>query len=142
MPIRIAAVIIAIAVSSGPLSARRVDRAHPAPAGRSATAAATLGNLPVAFVENRGQTDSAVRYYARGSRYAFYLTRDAVILSFLNEAVTEGHTLALRFPGSNPAHTVEGHERASGEVNYLRGNKRKSCTLTLASSSAVTANVQ
>lgn len=106
MSFRIALVILAIAVSSGPLSARRVDRAYHASAGRVATAADTFRNLPVAFVENRGQADSAVRYYAQGSRYAFYLTRDAVILSFLNDAGSEGHTVALRFPGSNPAPTV------------------------------------
>jgi len=120
MSIRIALVILAIAASSGSTSARRVDRAHHTPDGRAVTTADTLSRLPVAFVENRGQIDSTVRYYARGSRYGFYLTRDAVILSFLNEAVSDGHTLALRFPGSNPAHTIEGHERAGGEVNYLR----------------------
>src|SRR3984893_4108216 len=29
-------------------------------------------NLPLTFVENRGQTDSRVRYSAQGSGYAFY----------------------------------------------------------------------
>jgi hypothetical protein len=37
--------------------------------------------LPVTFVENRGQTDKRVRYYAQGPRYAFYLTPDQVVLS-------------------------------------------------------------
>ena len=38
--------------------------------------------LPLAFVENRGQTDARVRYYAQGPRYAFYLTGEKVVLSF------------------------------------------------------------
>src|SRR4029077_1428539 len=29
--------------------------------------------LPLAFVENQGQTDARVRYVAEGSQYAFYL---------------------------------------------------------------------
>src|SRR5688572_20926209 len=39
-------------------------------------------NLPLTFVENRGQTDRRVRYYAQGARYAFYFTREAVVFSF------------------------------------------------------------
>src|SRR5262245_29812865 len=38
--------------------------------------------LPVAFVENRGQADERLRYYAHGQGYAFYLTREEVMLSF------------------------------------------------------------
>src|SRR5262249_7770230 len=29
--------------------------------------------LPVAFIENAGQVDARVRYYARGNRFGFYL---------------------------------------------------------------------
>ena len=78
--------------------------------------------LPVAFIENRGQTDSRVRYYAQGSRYAFYLTRDQIVLSFAKQPSTQGLTLGLRFLGSNPKVVVEGEERAAGAVNYLHGN--------------------
>ena len=39
-------------------------------------------NLPLTFVENRGQTDARVRYYAQGPRYAFYVTNQEVVLSF------------------------------------------------------------
>jgi hypothetical protein len=79
-------------------------------------------NLPVAFVENRGQVDAKVRYYAQGERYAFYLTRDEVVLSFANQAATEDLALRLRFPGSNPRREIEGQARAAGEINYFRGN--------------------
>ena len=39
-------------------------------------------NLPLTFVENRGQTDARVRYYTQGPHYAFYLTDQEVMLSF------------------------------------------------------------
>src|SRR5947209_2496613 len=84
-------------------------------------------NLPLTFVENRGQTDSRVRYYAQGPGYGFYLTRDQVALSFVTgpssrrlpgargsviparftaaaaeESEAEGVALALRVPPEQP----------------------------------------
>src|SRR5881397_3951084 len=117
---------------------RAAERAAPALAafdGNHAQVLSAYANLPVAFIENRGQTDSRVRYYAQGSRYGFYLTRDQVVLSFVKrsdalgartsgipaaavtataveEPATEGVALALRFLGSNPQAVVEGEERA------------------------------
>jgi hypothetical protein len=38
--------------------------------------------LPIAFVENRGQTNRQVRYFAQGPHYSFFLTPDEVVLSF------------------------------------------------------------
>ena len=101
-------------------------------------------NLPLAFVENQGQTDTRVRYYAQGSRYAFHLTRDEVVLSFVKgsgassqalgsrihllaseagaeEPASRGVALALRFLRANPRVIVEGEKQAPGEVNYFRG---------------------
>ncbi len=79
-------------------------------------------NLPVAFVENRGQIDERVRYYAQGPRYAFYLTRDELVLSFMNaEPAKSAVAISLQFLGGNPR-AVLGDERAPGEVNYFRGN--------------------
>src|SRR5687768_3188853 len=37
--------------------------------------------LPMAFEENRGQTDDRVRYLARGRGYTLFLTPDAAVLS-------------------------------------------------------------
>src|SRR3954467_2853185 len=62
------------------------------------------GKLPLTFVENRGQKDGQVRYYAQGNRYAFYLTRDGVVLSFAKGS------MALRFVGANPQVRVSGEE--------------------------------
>jgi hypothetical protein len=78
--------------------------------------------LPIAFVENRGQIDSRVRYYAQGNRYAFFLTSHDIVLSFSNSAATEELALSLRFVGSNRAAVLEGSGRVPGEVNYLHGS--------------------
>ena len=100
--------------------------------------------LPIAFVENRGQMDARVRYYAEGPRYAFYLTRDELVLSFMNaarhapdarggtspgvvaaatsEPAQQGIAISLRFLGGNPRAVPESEEPAAGEVNYFRGN--------------------
>src|SRR5262245_40238542 len=103
-----------IIATTAPMAAR--------PAGKTGPSTMTAyGHLPVAFVENQGQTDTRVRYYAQGPRYAFSLTRDEVLLSFLDEPRSGGLTLGLRFPGSNARARLEGEERMPGDVNYFQG---------------------
>jgi hypothetical protein len=91
-----------------------------------------LGGLPVTFVENRGQLDPRVRYYAQGSRYAFFFTPEEVVLSFEQtpagpavptaQPETRGVALALQFRDASPDVEVRGADRAPGHVNYLRGD--------------------
>ena len=78
--------------------------------------------LPIAFVENRGQTDSRVRYYAQGNRYAFFLTSRDIVLSFADAASRQELALNLRFVGARHGAAPEGVERVAGAVNYLHGN--------------------
>ncbi len=62
-------------------------------------------NLPLTFVENQGQTDSRVRYFAQGPRYAFHLTPEEAVFSFVEGAGAppgRGVALALRFLGGDP----------------------------------------
>jgi len=83
----------------------------------------TATRLPLAFVENRGQADPRVRFYAQNSRFTFHFTRDAAMLSFFEaQPGTRGVTLALRFLDSNPEVVIEGDGRAPGAVNYLMGS--------------------
>lgn len=110
----------------------------------------SYANLPVTFIENRGQTDKRVRYYAQGPHYAFYLTRSEAVVSLVKGAMSgstpvrqsarrgdepilahtapakkslqAGVALHLRFLDSNPHVEVKGEERAPGEVHYLQGN--------------------
>ena len=74
-----------------------------APDGPHDQLSSAYANLPVAFVENRGQIDERVRYYAQGPRYAFYLTRDGLVLSFMNaEPAKSAVAISLQFLGGNP----------------------------------------
>ena len=111
------AAFLAIGPSSSRTAASRLDIGH-----QSTHESAAYAKLPAAFVENRGQLDPRVRYYAQGPRYAFYLTRDAIVLSFVDDPGSRGVALALRFPGSNPGRTLQAEERVPGEANYFRGS--------------------
>jgi hypothetical protein len=108
----------AIAIGAMPSSRPAL---HEGPSARS--------QLPVSFVENRGQTDAAVRYYAQGNRYAFYMTPSEVLMSFVDRAPSSTDTesplrlaLGLRFINSDPLVEPQGADQAPGLVNDLRGS--------------------
>jgi hypothetical protein len=100
--------------------------------GSEARARRAYAALPVAFVPNAGQFDPRVHYYARGDRFAFYLTRGGVTLAFLDRALKtvadaplpdrDGHAVVLRFAGANPRAVPQGEERLPGDVNYFQGS--------------------
>jgi hypothetical protein len=138
----IVAAAVAIVIWSGGLLASEgsdSDRQGRAAGGGEPEAAAldegshkqaleSYADLPLTFVENRGQTDERVRYHAQGPDYAFYFTPEEVVLSLVEgadagkDSSAEGVALALRFIGANPDVVVEGEDRTPGEVNYLRGD--------------------
>jgi hypothetical protein len=115
---------------------------------RRQQALAAFGNLPLTFVENRGQTDRRVRYYAQRGNFAVYFTPAEVVFSFGKPSPTTaspvagrfrppvipaalsaprdqpstGVVLALRFLQANSQVALEAEERAPGEVSYFRGN--------------------
>ena len=92
---------------------------------RHERALAALGNLPATFIENRGQADAQVRYYAAGPRYIFHLTSSSAVLTFLKGSATGadgGVVLAMRFNGANPRVALEAADPVPGDVNYFRGN--------------------
>ena len=116
---------------------RSVDRSPSVADGSRVSVLDAYANLPLAFVENQGQTNTRVRYYAQGPRYGFFLTPDALVLSLVETpAPTEatigpagdgeqvswqGVSLALQFVGANPDVKIEAEAPAAGEVSYLRG---------------------
>jgi hypothetical protein len=111
---------MAIVVGAIAVGANRPSPARSAvpPHESQRKAADALAKLPVSFVENRGQVDSGVRYYAQGNRYAFYAMPSEVLLSFADRQRTDDAgesplqlALALRFVGSDPR--VEPHGRSS-----------------------------
>ena len=141
MVFAVTAAVIAALTGGSAASALRSDSVRqPRTAGQSSPAAAAhegqreqvlnaYAKLPLAFVENRGQMDARVRYYAEGPRYTFYLTRDELVLSFMNaarrsttpravavatpEPAQQEIAISLRFLGGNPRAVPEGAERAA-----------------------------
>src|SRR5450755_4657955 len=82
----LATVLPALAVA--PLLNAR-DLSHPkwaaspgsATPGIRSRALANLGDLPLAFEPNRGQTDQAVKYLARGKQYTLFLTSSEAVFA-------------------------------------------------------------
>jgi hypothetical protein len=82
------------------------------------------GDLPLTFIENRGQTDSRVVFHVQGPGQGIYLTKDAIALT-LSKPSGKGVALNLRFLGANPNPALSGAARAPGEANFLTGNDPK-----------------
>jgi hypothetical protein len=73
---------------------------------------------PIAFEANRGQTDAAVRFLARGPGYRLFLTPTETVLR------TDGGVVRLAAVGANPSATVEGLEQGTATASYVRGGAR------------------
>jgi hypothetical protein len=74
----------------------------------------------LAFVENAGQENAAVRYAAHASGASFFFMRKEAVLAF--ERGDKGLALRLGFVGANPAPEIEGESARAGTVNYLVGS--------------------
>ncbi len=99
----------------------------------------TLGTLPLAFVENKGQLDATVKYVVRGPRGSIFFTPTEVVFEIRQReipgpkrsaaaepetAVEEqrrGAVVRVSFPGANTDPVVEGRKELPGKVNVLRG---------------------
>ena len=94
-----------------------------APHGSSVPAAQLeLGQLPLAFVSNMGQTDEVVRFQVHDLESTVFFMSDGVIMTLAAQEETAPASIQLTFNGANPAATITGHERLPGVVNYLIGN--------------------
>lgn len=100
------------------------------------------GRLPLAFEENRGQTDGRVNFLSRGPGYTLYLTpTEATFVLAKSEARPKQDRIRLLTPhrpvpepkitrtvvrmkllGANPASRVAGGGELPGKVNYFIGN--------------------
>jgi Beta-propeller repeat len=83
----------------------------------------TERTLPeLTFVENGGQIDSRIRYYAHTKSFsAYFMQRKVVLRLRKGERVT---ALDLRFAGANPHPDVGAAHRAPGTLDYLIGSRR------------------
>ncbi|MBD0369957.1 MAG: SBBP repeat-containing protein, partial [Pyrinomonadaceae bacterium] len=97
--------------------------------------------LPLSFEENKGQTDSRVKFLSRGDGYALFLTSDGATLSLRKPQTgkpkasgpsdsrslaqpTDGaaDVLHMHLVGANRAAQVVGEGELSGKSNYITGN--------------------
>ena len=101
------------------------------------------GRLPLIFEENRGQTDSRVRYVARGPGYTLFLTSTEAVVRLRGPDSSEilasgGSTrqraesstprtavVHMRLAGAKPSRMVQGVGELPGKSNYLGSDHRK-----------------
>jgi Beta-propeller repeat len=105
-----------------PLTGGSARPTSPSQAAREEELRDAYARLPLSFVENAGQLDRPVRYYAQGQGFGFYFTRKEALLSF-QRSKRRGAALALGFRGASPAATLSAHAGLPGKVNYLLGDE-------------------
>src|SRR5215213_9407492 len=104
----------------------------PAPTG--------YGKMPVLFEQNKGQTDEAAKFIARGSGYTLYLAEQEAVFSLkvpVPETETENFAkvpktgkkiksdaLKMRFAGANAKPQMSGESQTITKTNYYIDKKR------------------
>jgi len=109
-----------------------IDQAQTALSSSSAqrNARAFLGQLPLSFEPNQGQTDSQVRFLARGTGYGLFLAADEAVLK-LRAGLRRGARrnagvgpaiVRMKLSGANPNPVISGTDELEGKSNYIIGN--------------------
>ncbi|MBI3646537.1 MAG: hypothetical protein HY233_11305, partial [Acidobacteriales bacterium] len=97
---------------------------------------AKLGQLPMSFEENRGQSDSRVKFLSRGRGYTLFLTENEAVLALQKKGHQEVQrsggpkvsksrdttVLRMRLAGANPAR-ISGEEPLPGKIFYATGGQ-------------------
>ncbi len=114
-------VLLVAAAAVLPLVRSSPAGAVPAKPARAAGKAA-LGNLPLSFIENRGQTDRRASYYVQGKGASVFFTRHGLALSLIDQ--THAHRqigLRLDFEGARAGAGPVGENRSPAFVSYFKG---------------------
>jgi hypothetical protein len=91
--------------------------------GTAASVAESYGQLPLAFEQNRGQTDGRVDFLARAPGQSAFLTSTGATLALQSsDQRNKGAAIRLALSGADPAARPVGLQRLPGEVNVLRGD--------------------
>ncbi|HEX7180397.1 MAG TPA: SBBP repeat-containing protein [Thermoanaerobaculia bacterium] len=93
---------------------------HPGGAASRIRLAEAYGRRPLAFEENRGQTDGRVRFLARGDGYGLFLTSTEAVLVLRGSG--PARVLRLRWQGASPTPGLSGSAELPGRSHYLRGS--------------------
>jgi hypothetical protein len=108
----------------------------------SVTVSGALNNLPLTFVENRGQMDSSVGYYLHGSSTSVYFTSKGLTIAVrepernkrrpgswlgtdAREGGATGYALRLNFVQSSPEVRPVGEEKTPAVISYFHGPKEQ-----------------
>jgi hypothetical protein len=79
-----------------------------------------LGQLPLFFEANQGQTDSRVKFLARGSGYGLFLTADQAVLE-LQGTPQQSSVVTMQLVGAQEQSRVHGADALAGKSNYFVG---------------------
>jgi hypothetical protein len=84
------------------------------------------GKLPLQFEENHGQTDSRVKFLARGAGYTLFLAGREATLALRHgggkRPGESGANLRMVLEGASAHSQMTASEPLPGKVNYFRGN--------------------
>jgi hypothetical protein len=84
---------------------------------------AAFGRLPMSFEPNQGQSDSRVKFLARGNGYGLYLTSSEAVLALPPHSEGAGRPVVeMQFEGANQAADLAGTAPLRGRSNYFIGN--------------------
>jgi hypothetical protein len=85
--------------------------------------------LPLSFVPNRGQTDSAVKFIAGGLGDNIFFTSNEVVLSRASNLTqpdlangAQGQAIRMRFEGADPTLQVTPYGPQPGRISYMIGD--------------------
>lgn len=110
-------VVILAVILPGVLSGIAATKTAAAP-----LSAVDFGRLPLAFVPNGGQSDTAVRYQAHSPGVNLFFTNDGLTLAWTGGSESEAGGARLNFLGANSTPDVSGREAQLGVVNYMLGD--------------------
>jgi len=124
--------------------------------------AVDYGKLPMSFEANQGQSAEPVKFLARASGYALFLTDEEAVLSFADgsppsalrhaqqlsgnapasrpeerQTLRSIRILRLKFKGGNTHAAIKGRGELAGKTNYIIGNDPKQWRTNIANYAGV-----
>ena len=92
----------------------------------------SYGKLPIVFIQNQGQLDERVKYYAKTAKQLIYLTQERIVFDYTRyegeqQAEVSGKkasrlVFSLEFIDANSSPIMLGIGKDDAIVNYLIGN--------------------
>jgi Beta-propeller repeat len=156
VPLCFTAIVLLFAYHTGKaaprqaVSGKSLPAAHkaakPASANLDAQRTAAYGKLPMGFEENKGQTNSEVRFLSHGQGYELFLTSQEAVLELRRakpadssprkrslalkalryaNAKTDTSVVRIHLAGANPNPEIAGLNQLPGRTNYFMGNNPK-----------------